>query len=68
MACDATLSSLDVLFAVEKEKTFSCRTENAKNLTNVLLRLCNYNVKKDQICYVEVSLDAIVFQITGILN
>lgn len=47
------------------ERTWSCRTESSKTLTQVLLRLCNHSARKDHECRVEVTKDSIVFLVTG---
>ena len=47
------------------ERTFSCRTESSKTITQVLLRLCNHNARKDQECRIEVTSESIVFLVTG---
>lgn len=48
----------------EQERTFSARIENIKTITDVLTCLCE-NQKKDQLCQVEVTQDAINFSVKG---
>lgn len=48
-----------------EERAFSCRLESSKAVTQVLLRLCNHNARKDQECRIEVTKDSITFLVTG---
>jgi hypothetical protein len=48
----------------ERERTFTARIESIKTITDVLTCLCE-NQKKDQLCHVEVTQDAINFAIKG---